>query len=62
MINDMLQRLDIKSEFVNGKRVTDAATMEVVEMVLSGLVNKRSFRQSLSKAGAPSACRARTPI
>ena len=41
MINAMLERLDIKSEFVNGKRVTDAATMEVVEMVLSGLVNKR---------------------
>ncbi len=41
MINAMLKRLDIQSEFVNGKRVTDAETMEVVEMVLSGLVNKR---------------------
>lgn len=41
MINAMLSRLDIQSEFVGGKRVTDAATMEVVEMVLSGLVNKR---------------------
>ena len=41
MINEMLQRLDIKSDFVNGKRVTDAATMDVVEMVLSGRVNKR---------------------
>lgn len=41
MINAMLERLDIKSEFVNGKRVTDAATVEVVEMVLSGTVNKR---------------------
>lgn len=41
MINAMLKRLDIQSEFVNGKRVTDAATMEVVEMVLSGVVNKR---------------------
>jgi acetylglutamate kinase len=40
MINDMLKKLDIKSEFVNGKRVTDAATVEVVEMVLSGKVNK----------------------
>jgi acetylglutamate kinase len=40
-INDFLKRLDIKSEFRNGKRVTDAATMEVVEMVLSGLVNKQ---------------------
>ena len=41
MINQMLEKLDIKSEFVNGKRVTDEATMEVVEMVLSGRVNKR---------------------
>jgi acetylglutamate kinase len=41
MINDMLKRLDIKSEFVRGKRVTDKATVEVVEAVLSGLVNKR---------------------
>ncbi|SLN56498.1 acetylglutamate kinase [Ruegeria meonggei] len=41
MINAMLDKLDIQSEFVNGKRVTDKATVEVVEMVLSGLVNKR---------------------
>lgn len=41
MINAMLAKLDIQSEFVNGKRVTDAATVEVVEMVLSGVVNKR---------------------
>ena len=41
MINAMLKRLGVKSEFVNGKRVTDAETMEVVEMVLSGSVNKR---------------------
>lgn len=40
MINDMLGKLDIRSEFVNGKRVTDEATVEVVEMVLSGRVNK----------------------
>ncbi|MFC6497394.1 acetylglutamate kinase [Gemmobacter lanyuensis] len=41
MINDMLNKLGIKSEFVRGKRVTDKATVEVVEMILSGLVNKR---------------------
>lgn len=41
MINDLLGRLGIDSTFVRGKRVTDAATMDVVEMVLSGLVNKR---------------------
>lgn len=50
MINDMLKRLNIKSEFVNGKRVTDAATMEVVEMVLSGLVNARIV-QAISEQG-----------
>ena len=41
MINQMLDRLGIESTFVNGKRVTDEATVEVVEMVLSGRVNKR---------------------
>lgn len=41
MINKMLKRLNITSDFVDGKRVTDEATIEVVEMVLSGLVNKR---------------------
>ena len=41
MINQMLEKLGIKSTFVRGKRVTDKATVEVVEMILSGLVNKR---------------------
>ena len=41
MINEMLERLGIVSEFVDGKRVTDKATVEVVEGVLSGAVNKR---------------------
>jgi acetylglutamate kinase len=39
-ITNMLKRLGIKSEFVNGLRVTDRPTMEVVEMVLGGKVNK----------------------
>lgn len=39
-ITQMLQRLDIQSQFVNGLRVTDPATMEVVEMVLVGKLNK----------------------
>ncbi|MFA5537876.1 MAG: acetylglutamate kinase [Gemmobacter sp.] len=41
MINALLGRLGIESTFLRGKRVTDQATVEVVEMVLSGLVNKR---------------------
>ncbi len=39
-IGSLLQRLDIKSTFVDGMRVTDSATMDVVEMVLGGLINK----------------------
>ncbi len=39
-IEQLLKRLDIKSSFVQGMRVTDAATMDVVEMVLGGAVNK----------------------
>lgn len=38
-INDTLARLGIKSTFANGLRVTDEATMQVVEMVLSGSIN-----------------------
>lgn len=50
MINALLDKLEIKSEFVNGKRVTDTATVEVVEMVLSGLVNKRIV-QAINRQG-----------
>ncbi|MDT8399142.1 MAG: acetylglutamate kinase [Pseudomonadales bacterium] len=39
-IGALLERLDIKTRFVNGMRVTDSATMDVVEMVLGGLINK----------------------
>ncbi|MBN8997156.1 MAG: acetylglutamate kinase [Rhizobiales bacterium] len=39
-IGQMLDRLGIKSEFKNGLRVTDKATVEVVEMVLAGSINK----------------------
>jgi len=41
MINATLKAQGVVSDFVNGKRVTDARTVEVVEMVLSGLVGKR---------------------
>ncbi len=39
-IGELLEKLAIKSEFVNGMRVTTSETMDVVEMVLGGLVNK----------------------
>ncbi|MEI4260490.1 acetylglutamate kinase [Roseovarius sp. D0-M9] len=51
MINEMLEKLAIKSNFVNGKRVTDEATMEVVEMVLSGRVNKRIVQAINAQGG-----------
>ena len=62
MINALLDKLEIKSEFVNGKRVTDAATMEVVEMVLSGPSTNASCKPSINKAVALLACLVRTQI
>ena len=49
-INKMLQRVNIQSEFKNGLRVTDQATLEVAEMVLSGKVNK-GLVQHLERIG-----------
>ena len=51
MINEMLDKLGIKSEFIRGKRVTDQATVEVVEMVLTGLVNKRIVQAIMDEGG-----------
>src|SRR5262249_49651108 len=39
-IGEMMGRLDLKPTFVRGLRITDDATMDVVEMVLAGLINK----------------------
>jgi acetylglutamate kinase len=49
-INRMLDRLGIKSQFVNGLRVTDAETMEVVEMVLVGTINSHLV-SAINEAG-----------
>jgi acetylglutamate kinase len=51
MINEMLAKLGVTSEFVDGKRVTDQQTVEVVEMVLSGLVNKRIVQAINAQGG-----------
>ncbi len=51
-IGRMLDRLKIKSEFVDGLRVTDAETIEVVEMVLSGTINKRIVSAINAAGGA----------
>jgi acetylglutamate kinase len=50
-INAMLKRLAIQSSFVDGLRVTDAAMVEVVEMVLAGTVNKY-VANLITRAGA----------
>ena len=50
-INAMLQRLAIQSSFIDGLRVTDAAMVEVVEMVLAGTVNKH-VAGLINQAGA----------
>ena len=50
-INAMLARLKIQSTFVEGLRVTDAAMVEVVEMVLAGTVNKQ-VANLITRAGA----------
>ncbi len=49
-INSLLGRLGVKSEFVDGHRITGDAEMEAVEMVLSGDVNKKIVAQ-IARAG-----------
>ncbi len=51
MISGMLERLGVKSRFVGGRRVSDAATVEVVEMVLAGRVNKRIVQAINAEGG-----------
>ena len=50
-ISAMLERAGVKSTFIDGLRVTDAATMEVAEMVLSGAINKE-IASWITQAGA----------
>ncbi len=50
-IGAMLERLKLKSEFVDGLRVTDAETVGVVEMVLSGRINKQIVAQIAAAGG-----------
>ena len=50
-IGEMLKKLKIESNFVDGLRVTDEATIDVVEMVLCGVTNK-SIVSAISLAGA----------
>jgi acetylglutamate kinase len=56
-IGSLLKRLGKASEFVQGMRVTDSETMDVVEMVLGGLVNKEIVnlinRHGEARSGSP---------
>lgn len=47
----MLKKLDIQSEFVNGLRVTDKPTVDIVEMVLAGAINKEIVSAINSQGG-----------
>ena len=49
-IGQMLERLNIKSNFIDGLRVTDAKTVEIVEMVLAGSINK-AIVAAINKVG-----------
>ena len=51
-IGNMLERLNIKSNFIDGLRVTDQASVEVVEMVLSGTINKHIVAAINSAGGS----------
>jgi len=50
-INSFLEKLDIESKFIDGIRITDERTMEIVQMVLGGLVNKEIVTQLCSAGG-----------
>ncbi|MCW5700173.1 MAG: acetylglutamate kinase [Rhodospirillales bacterium] len=50
-IEQMLERLKIKSEYIDGLRVTDPETVEVVEMVLAGKINKQIVSEINSAGG-----------
>ncbi len=50
-INDMLKKINKKSEFIDGLRVTDKETMDIVQMVLAGKVNKSLVQMINEKGG-----------
>ena len=50
-IKDMLDKLGVESNFVNGLRVTDKKTMKIVEMVLSGSINKEIVMEINKEGG-----------
>src|SRR3989338_9185068 len=55
-IGDVLKKMGIESRFVNGMRVTDDVTMDVVEMVLAGDINEEYVTLLKSDGGTAGAC------
>lgn len=51
LLGSYLERLDLRSRFIEGLRVTDRATLEVALMVLAGLVNKRIVAEINGRGG-----------
>jgi len=62
-ITDLMRRLGKEPEFVDGRRVTDAETVDIVRMALVGKVNREIVamvrRPSMSMLGSPSPCHSR---
>lgn len=59
-ISGNLEKLGIESRFVNGLRVTTEEVLDVVEMTLSGSINKAIVRRIQASGGRHSGCRALT--
>src|SRR5439155_15363796 len=61
-IDEQLARMGKKGEFVQGMRVTDADTMDVVEMVLGGQIGRASCRERVSSTTVAVRCRAKREV
>ena len=56
LINKLLKSLNVETTFVNGLRVTNHEVLDVVEMVLSGTVNKQVVRNIIEAGGSSLRC------
>src|SRR5581483_2171204 len=59
-IEAMLKKVGVQSQFTDGLRITDAKTLEIVEMVLAGSITNRWSATSTRPAARRSGCAART--
>ena len=56
LINKLLKSLNVETTFVNGLRVTNNEVLDIVEMVLSGTVNKQVVRNIVEAGGSSYRC------